>query len=214
MRSALAVLVLLSHASIANAGIIQLGEQDFADGDRLSFNAFRVASLGEDAPFDAFRGSDPGGTSFSAEFTFQFDADDVFSADLTLGIFDHDSAASGSQIAAFTLDGFDLTDLLDLQFESRGGSQTEFNVYSIQIPFELFPALQDGMATFLLTLQPPGLGSNGLVEFPGNGAGLDFATLRVNVSEPTALALLALGSLAIAARRRLRSARGNRTLPS
>jgi hypothetical protein len=212
MRIALSFLLLLSHATLASAGVIELGDQDFMDGSLVNLDEFNSRSFGENAPFNGFIASDLGGPAFSATFTFQFDPTQVHSADLTLGLFDHDSAAAGSQVASFTLGGFDLTDLLDVQLEQRGGSQIEYNVYSIQIPFQFFAELEDGTATFSLTLQPPGLGGNppnGFELLPGNGAGLDFARLRVNVPEPENTALFALAALSLmAAARHVRRRHG------
>jgi len=180
-----------------------LGDQDFTNGTFLSgVAAFNTPSVGEPAPFDQFRGSDPVANSvFSESFTFNYaPIVGVTSATITLGIFDHDSQAAGNQVASFTVDGNDLTALLNADFEARGGSQAEYNVYTVALPGSAFAALLDGSATFGLTLAAPSLGA-GATPLPGNGAGLDFATLRINTSaipESGTLALLASSLLPVA----------------
>lgn len=184
--------------------VTTLGEQDFTDGSYLSLSEYKSASAGEPAPFDDFQGSDFG-DAFSATWTFNFaPLSEISDAFLRLGFYDHDSQAPGSQVASFSLDGNDLTSLLDAAFESHGGDQAQYNIYEIALPDSVFADLEDGVATFNLTLAGPGLQEN-----PGgsptttssNGAGLDFATLDVmteetSVPEPTSLlSLLVLGVL-------------------
>ena len=91
------------------------------------------------------------------EVTYAALTDPVVSASLTLGIYDHDSSASGSQLALFTVDGNDLTATLDTQFEAGGGSlDLEYNVYSVDLT-GLFGDLTDGMVSVVLNLDGPGL---------------------------------------------------------
>lgn len=182
----------------ASQEVKTLGNPNFTDG---SFpdgaNGFNTtSSASEPAPFDIFRGSDFD-TPFSENWTFTYGAlPDISAASITLGIFDHDSQAPGSQISSFTVDGNNLTSILDTAFESFGGSQNEYNVYAVTLPELVFPDLEDGSATFSLILQAPGL-QEGLELASGNGAGLDFATLSIEaVPEPSsALGLLAFGAL-------------------
>ena len=194
------VLLVIGPASLGTAVTVTLGEQDFTDGSFPEGEAgFDIPSSGEPAPFNELGGSDYG-PSFSESWTFNYTALEVTSATLTLGIFDHDSAAPGSQVASFTVDSIDITSLLDDLFESRGGSQIEYNVYSMSLPAATFSALSDGSATFALALQGPGLQQGGTTT-SHNSAGLDFATLTV-VPEPATLLVLGLGGLALLRKRR------------
>lgn len=203
---------LLMWSVPSSAIVVTLGDQDFADGSfPVGVAGFNGPSAGEPAPFDAFRGSDFG-ASFSESWTFGYAAGAVTSASISLGLFDHDSAAPGSQVSAFSVDGVDLTALLDAALEATGGTQNEDNVYSIVLPAATFGVLSDGSATFSLTLQGPGLagaaGATGSTT-SGNGAGIDFSTLSLNevtVAEPTSVALLglSLAAMGFGVRRRSR----------
>lgn len=184
------------------AGHTDIRPADFTNGSIIvGVAGFNGPSAGEPAPFNAFRGSDlVNNDPFTASWTFTYGAlSSVASSSITLGIFDHDSQAPGSQVASFFVDGNDLTGLLDAAFEGSGGAQNEYNVYTIALPNSAFASLQDGSTTFSLTLQGPGLPSG----LPGNGAGLDFSTLRIDagaaeVPEPSSLLLTGLGVAGLA----------------
>jgi len=190
-----------------------LGQQDFTDGQiPVGSAAFNTASAGEPVPFDQFYGADSvAGPDFSKPWTFSYSpVSTVLSASITLGILDNDSAAPGSQVASFTLDGSnDLTILLDAAFEGAPGASNQYKVYTIPIPLSAFAALTDGSATFSLTLQNA---VNVLNQTVHNGAGLDFSTLDITavdqpggrVPEPPALLLLAAGLGGLAAYTRSR----------
>ena len=187
----------------AQALTITLGEQDFTDGSIVGFSAFNSASAGEAAPFDQFRGHDIL-SPFSATWTFDYLAQtaSIASASITLGITDHDSQGTGSQIASFSLDGRDITGDLDALFEASGGAQLEYNVYTLSLADSVLAELVDGTASFSLDLQGPG-------SLSSNGAGLDFATLYFStdfddpigspVPEPHAFVLFTAGALVIGA---------------
>jgi hypothetical protein len=192
------------------AVVVQLGDQDFTNATGLTLAQIDSASVGEPAPFDRFRGTDlTGGPPFSESWTFNYPIGAYASAVLTLGICDHDSQAPGNQVAFFGLDGNNLTNLLNAQFESAGGRHAEYNVYSVTIPPSSLTSLGDGIANFTLTLQGPSLGGDAPLDptpdsLPQNGAGLDFARLTLVVPEPATLTplVLAIAGVAAAARRR------------
>lgn len=196
-------LVLLLGARPASALIVTLGDQDFTDGQILTGGVaqFNGASAGEPVPFDQFYGSDFT-VNFSQAFTFNYAPGAVTGATLTFGIWDHDSQAPGNQVAAFTMDGFDLTAQLNAAFESHGGAQSEVDVYTLTLPAAVLPLLADGQASLSLMLQGPGLQSGGATT-PANGAGLDFATLNTTqVPEPATLGAMAAAAVTLVARRR------------
>jgi hypothetical protein len=190
----------MGSENVGIATTVTLGDQDFTDGSFPPGVAdFNAHSVGEPAPFNQFRGNDYD-TPFSESWTFNYSAQAVTSATLTLGIFDHDSAAPGSQLSSFTVDSINISSVLDILFEGSGGRQNEYNIYTINLPASTFVSLSDGIAAFTLTLQGPGLEDGGGLTSE-NGAGLDFATLTV-VPEPATICLLSLGGLALIRKRR------------
>lgn len=180
------VVVITMSAGTALAATAVGGVQDFTDGTIVGYYAFNAASRGEAAPFDRFRGGDtvyagpigeePPTPSFDEQFTLTLDPGSYASGDFTLGIYDHDSATPGSQLFYFGVDGVDLTTLLDQALESRGGTQAEYNVYTIALPAAALAEFADGAGTFRLALQGPTIAESG-ESLPYNGAGLDFARL-------------------------------------
>ena len=105
-------LLVMGSENVGIATTVTLGDQDFTDGSfPPGVAGFNAPSVGEPAPFDQFRGSDYG-TPFSESWTFNYSAQAVTSATLTLGIFDHDSAAPGSQLSSFTVDSINIPSAL------------------------------------------------------------------------------------------------------
>lgn len=208
----------VSIGASARAETLQLGIQDFADGQVLPcFSACSSGWTSATDPFNRFAGSDPGipgATQFSAGWSFDLRAlslAQLRSVRLEIGLYDHDSSAPGSQVDSFSGTGFgDLTGLLNAAFETAGrGDQQEYNVFSIELP--LSPLPMDGILDFSLKLKGPvwiaDLRTRQTVLAQGtNGAGLDFVRLTLtsgaSAPEPAAGLLLALGCAALAALRR------------
>jgi len=195
-----------SQCVFANT-VVTLGDQDFLDGATPTTGAFLTAGAGEPVPFDGvFSGSDTG-SNFSASWTFSYGAiaDTITGGSLILGIYEHESDASGNQVASFTVNGVDLTGALNTLFESHGGASREDNVYTLALPASTFAGLASGTVNVSLSLAGPGLGLFGETAF--NGAALDFSTLDIAtaVPEPLTSTLLLLGVPAVfaAARRKM-----------
>jgi hypothetical protein len=171
-------------------------------------------------PFDSGIGSDPL-ADFDASWTFAGYAlppQPIGQASMTLGIVDHDSASPGSQVGAFSVDGFDLTEALNALFESHGGGSGEYNIYTLNLPAGALATLLDGSATFALRLQgpvlTPDLFGGDPVQEPFNGATLIFSSLSITpVPEPGSVAFLTLGALAMMAVLRRRSRLLAQSLP-
>jgi hypothetical protein len=193
-----AVLVACVALNTAAGAVIKLGTQNYSEGQLIeSVAAWEAGSSGDVGPFGAFNGSDFG-SPFSAVWTVSFAPQVLAGATTTVGIWDHDSAAPGNQVASFSVDTFDLTALLNAAFNSEGGTQNENNIYTIALPSAALVFLSDGVATFQLTLQGPGLlGASGscCISSPNNGAGLDFVSLTASIPEPSSLILFG-GALA------------------
>ena len=180
----------------------------FNDGDTPAlFPDILNAQNGQPAPFDAGIGNELFGPDFSASWTFNYApiGDPIISASITVGIFDHDSAASGDQVASFTVESETLTGSMNTAFEGHGGGDAEYNVYTVTIPASGFLDLADGVAAAALGLQGPGLQTalpifgGGVSETNFNGAHLIFSTLTVETGVVPVPAALPLFGSAMAA---------------
>ena len=217
--------VLAGVATTAAAGIItsSLGNtaSGFADGSTQAAFLVGGAQGGQPAPFDTGYGTDGlFGGNFSQTWTHSYSAiaDPILSAMITIGIYDHDSIATGSQLAYFGHGTSDLTTGMDTLFEAGGGSaDATYNEYSLALTD--FADLADGSVDFFLDLMGPGLVpravflGGGFEETSTNGANLIFATLTIvtedqqppqPVPEPGGLALLGAGLLSLGLQRRSR----------
>ncbi|MBS0424448.1 MAG: hypothetical protein JSR71_08520 [Proteobacteria bacterium] len=194
---------LLAGSQFASANtIVTLGDQDFADGATPTTGAFLTAGGGEPAPFNGvFIGSDVSGPNFSASWTFSYGAiaDTITGGSLSFGIYDHESTATGNQVASFSINGVDFTGALNTLFEAHGGASREDNVYTLTLPASTFAGLASGTVNVSLSLAGPGLGLFGETTF--NGAALDFSTLDIAtaVPEPLSSTLLLIGLPAVLA---------------
>ncbi|MDH3388026.1 MAG: hypothetical protein OEN02_08975 [Gammaproteobacteria bacterium] len=159
------------------------------------------AQSGQPAPFDVGKGSDLF-ANLSESWTFNYGAiaDPITAATLTLGIVDHDSAATGSQVGSFSIDGNDLTGVLDAAFETGGGSADgEYNVYSLSLGASTLLDLLDGSALVNLALAGPGLQTalfgGAVSETANNGAHLIFSTLSIETAALPAIPIPAAAPL-------------------
>jgi hypothetical protein len=174
----------------------QVGDEDFANGASVGTGTFTGASAGDPSPFNTFIGSDVNGPNFTASWTFNAYGgvilDPISSATLFLATYDFDTSATGSQVASVTLNGLDVTSLVDTAFEATPALSGRIQHYSISLPGSVFAQLATGSATIVLTLQGKGLGVLGETDF--NGGGLDYSSLTVETSaltpEPGTMSLL------------------------
>jgi hypothetical protein len=189
-----------SHAAVVS---VEVGTPHFADGAIVGSGTFIGAVSGQPAPFNTFAGGDVAGPDFIAIWTLEFTPPaTIQSAWVELGIYDHDTQASGNQVAEFAVSSIALTAEASAVMEARGGASGEYNIYTIPLPSTVFPSLATGSATFSLILRAPGLGVLG--ETAGNGAGLDFVRLSVSdvIPEPSAGLLLCAAGIGGLVRRR------------
>lgn len=184
------------------------GTQDFANGIQLDVFDYLAGNTDAVAPFDFESGLDAddgdGGSNFDVTWTHSYaiPLTPILRASLRIGLYEHESAETGSQVASLTLvglPGVPLTALLDAQMEAYGGTTvydldgfpvtTEYNIYSISLPEAVFSALAGGSAQFRLQLQGPGVNLFGPSGY--NGAFIDFAELTiVDIPEPSTLLLI------------------------
>ena len=208
-------LVIVSSAGEARASSIAvtLGTPGIGlvSGSQYSIGQWNTATPGS-SELVVFQGFDTNtGPSLSTSFIFNYVipvGETITSASFTLGIYDHDSAAAGDQVASFTLDSSDLTASLNTAFNASGGTSvfsspplvltSEYDIYTIGL--SSFSDLADGSLTASLQLKngfafPGGVATNTLY----NGAAIDFARLNIetqssqNVPEPASLTLLLVG---------------------
>jgi hypothetical protein len=166
----------------------------FSDGDKPAVFLVGGAQALQPVPFDQGYGTDGlFGGNFSVAWTHSFGAiaDPILSASITIGIYDHDSAATGSQLSLFSVDSAGLTAGLDAMFEAAGdGEDMEYNEYSLAIPGSAFGDLADGSAMVSLDLQGPGLvwalfpSPPHEEETTTNGANIIFSTLNITTQDP------------------------------
>ena len=207
--SRLLALLGASVAGTASALTVSIGTQHFTEGQIVTSAAFTTAVTGQPAPFDSIKGGDVAGPDFASAWTFNYAAQGagtVSAATLTLGLWDGDTAASGSQLSLLQMDAVVFTSLADAVFEATPGAQGQYRVYTINLPPALLASLEDGVAAVTFNLKGPGLGVAG--ETTNNGAGLDFARLVINpVPEPSSssAALAAAGLLLLQRRRTARA---------
>jgi hypothetical protein len=188
-----ALLLALGGLQVATAAMYtsSLGNTTPGYNDGDSPGAFALGQVGP-APFDQGYGSDAlvfmGNFSQNWTHTYAPIAEEILSASITIGIFDHDSAATGSQLSSFVVGGTDFTASLDSMFETVGdGLDGMYNEYTINLSVALFASLADGSAMVTLNMLGPGLvtplfplpGPNSPEEVATNGANLIFSSLTI-----------------------------------
>ena len=220
--------LLLITSCYSNAGIINItlgnGGSGLTDGDVVPDLLVDLAQSGQPSPFDNLIGndltSDPGNVNWL--FNYGVITDTIISVSFSLGIWDLDSSASGSQLDAFSLDGTSLTTSLDTLFESGGGtSNHEYNIFSFNLDSSFFTDLIDGIFSVDLNIGGKGLKiggtqDSGVTDASFNGYRLVYSSLTIetqdfaepdpdpeppSVPEPTTLAIFALGIIALSLKR-------------
>jgi hypothetical protein len=226
LRAAALGLLIAAGAADARAELLQLGVQDFSDGQVIGcfspttqpYCPFGWTSPTD--PFNQFLGSDPplpGTANFSAQWSFDLSGlgpQLPGSVRVEVGLFDHDSGASGEQLDSFLLNpgtaaAQNLSSLFSAALEAAAGVQQEYNVIGIDLPPAALASLFSGSsAAFALALRGPAWiqQSGQILEAQGtNGAGLDFARLTLTFGatapEPAAAGLVGLAFAALAAAR-------------
>ena len=199
-----AFLLALGGLQAATAAMIttSLGNTTPGYNDGDSPLVFALGQVGP-APFDTSYGTDGlFGGNFEQSWIHSYGAiaDPILSASITIGIYDHDSAATGSQLSLFDIDNNNLTASLDSMFEVAGdGLDGMYNEYTINLGAGLFGSLADGSAMVSLDLMGLGLVPNlfggGFAETATNGANLIFSTLTIETRDISVIPIPAAAPL-------------------
>lgn len=208
---------------VANAGLIDItlgnGSSGLSDGDTPNGLDILAVQSAESGVFKGAIGHDF--FEDPEEVNWLFDnggaiTDTIIGASLSFGIWDLDSAAPGSQLSSFILDGFDYTSVLDTQFEAAATLTGEYNIFTINFDSSFFTGLTDGLLSVALDVTGNGFtSSSDLTDF--NKYFLIYSSLTietqdfvepepdpeppVKVPEPSTLAIFALGFMGIGLRR-------------
>lgn len=171
----------LAPSSAALAGVVevQLGEQDFADGDTpIYVSHIREAGAGEAYPFDGtIFGDDETPVLGGFEYVHEFDlaGHGVLSATLTIGLLDHDSPPDDEDgTVALFFDGVAQPTGAFVGISDRM-EPSSAEVVTVPVPAEL---LADGRLTVQVVAERPGMG------MLGNSIEADFSRLTILATDP------------------------------
>ena len=170
------------------------------------------AQAGQAAPFDTGYGNELFGNAPLLNWAFPglpIITDTILSATITIGVFDVDTAASGSQLDQFIVDGVDQTAAMDGLFEAANSGDNVYNEFTLSLGAGFFASLADGSFTAGLDVGGSGLQTaligGGVSETAQNGFHLIFAQLEIttqdsstppnNIPEPSTLLLFAMSLL-------------------
>lgn len=197
-RCTLLLLSLIGAMNTVQAGSIVdtlgNGGSGLADDGIYELADILAVQSGQTAPFDAAIGNDLLGPNFSAAWQHSFGpvTDTISSAIFAFGIYDHDSAASGDQVSAFTINGFDLTaELNGLMNAPAQGGDAQFDIFALDLSQTILDSLVGGTGDIALDLAGPGLvptlfplGSvNPPTESAFNGAYLIYSSLDITTED-------------------------------
>ncbi|MGB0659358.1 MAG: hypothetical protein ACPGNV_04185 [Mangrovicoccus sp.] len=163
-----------------------LGAQQFSHGVHLSLAQFTSRPPQEPSPFNFFFGSDTGGRKGSMSFSHRFDLPEgrIAHAWLTLGIFDHDSLSVEDDMLTIK---FDTIEQPDDMWRGISTGAASFSVATMPVPVDF---LLDGRLGVFIDASAIPSG------FSGNGIGVDFSVLTVEMAVaplPPSLGLMTLG---------------------
>ena len=201
--------------TISDAGTqVEVGGTPAADGQVVASSAWTGST--DPLPFDVRSGFDDN-TNFSVAWsqTYTAPGGSVESATLLLGLYDVDSLAAGNQIGLLTLNGIDLTAILNAIVESKPYDSLTYGLYEIALPSTTYAALLGGNLSFQLNLTGPGRVGDGMATTHNAGI-IDFSRVTITTSTGTAPAvpepgtwammLLGFGTVGTMARTRRRQA--------
>lgn len=166
----------------------------FTDGTTVDGVSLAGAIAASSAPFNQSYGTDVLDDPDLVSWAFPglpIISDPIVSATLTIGIYDIDSASSGSQLDQFLLDGNDETSFLDSAFEAAASTDFEYNEFVLNLGLATFGSLSDGSFTVGINIGGSGLQTalpflgGGISESGANGFNLIFSQLVITTQDST-----------------------------